>query len=192
MLSSWLEVDGLRQTLSAMSERAELDLTRLGTTAGADEIKDTAVTQPLVVATALLAAELLPVPPGAVLAGHSVGELAAASIAGVFTALDAVELTAVRGAAMSAACAQTPTGMAATMGGDVDTVLAALAELGLVGANVNGGGQIVAAGPLPALQELAANPPAGVRVIPLPVAGAFHTSLHGQRAGGPARSTSPG
>lgn len=177
MLSSWLEVEGLPQTLAAMSERAKLDLIRLGTTAGADEIKDTAVTQPLVVATALLAAQVLSIPESAAVAGHSVGELAAASIAGVLTALDAVELTAVRGAAMGAACALTPTGMSATMGGDVDTVLAALAELGLVGANVNGGGQIVAAGPLPALEQLAANPPTGVRVIPLPVAGAFHTSF---------------
>jgi [acyl-carrier-protein] S-malonyltransferase len=176
MLTSWLEVDSLAQTLAELSERAKLDLTRLGTTAGAEEIKDTAVTQPLVVATSLLAAQVLPIPDSAVVAGHSVGELAAAAIAGVLSAADAVELTAVRGAAMSAACALTPTGMSATMGGDVDTVLAALAEHGLVGANVNGGGQIVAAGPLPALELLAANPPAGVRVIPLPVAGAFHTS----------------
>ena len=176
MLSSWLDVDGIPQLLAAMSQRAGLDLTRLGTTAGADEIKDTAVTQPLVVATALLAAQTLTIPDSAIAAGHSVGELAAAAVAGVLPALDAVELAAVRGAAMGAACALTPTGMSALMGGDVDVVLTALAELDLVGANVNGGGQIVAAGPLPALQELTANPPAGVRVIPLPVAGAFHTA----------------
>ena len=94
-------------------------------------------------------------------------------------ALDAVDLAAVRGTAMSAACALTPTGMSAVMGGDTDAVLAALAELDLVGANVNGGGQIVAAGPLDALAQLAANPPSGIRVIPLPVAGAFHTSFMG-------------
>ncbi len=160
-----------------MSDRANLDLVRLGTTAGPDEIKDTAVTQPLVVAAALLAAGVLPIPPGAVIAGHSVGELAAAALAGVFSPLDAVDVAAVRGAAMGAACALTPTGMSAVMGGTVDDVLAALQELDLVGANVNGGGQIVAAGPLPALAELAANPPSGVRVVPLPVAGAFHTSF---------------
>ena len=177
MLSRWLEVDGIPQLLAAMSQRAGLDLTRLGTTADADEIKDTAVTQPLVVATALLAAQQLTIPDSAVAAGHSVGELAAAAVAEVLPALDAVELAAVRGAAMGAACALTPTGMSALMGGDVDAVLTALAELNLVGANVNGGGQIVAAGPLPALQELTANPPAGVRVIPLPVAGAFHTAF---------------
>jgi [acyl-carrier-protein] S-malonyltransferase len=160
-----------------MSDRAHLDLTRLGTTAGADEIKDTAITQPLVVASALMAAQTLQIPAGAVIAGHSVGELAAAAIAGVLPPLDAVDLAAVRGTAMSAACALTPTGMSALMGGDTEAVLAALEELDLVGANVNGGGQIVAAGPIPALEQLAANPPSGVRVIPLPVAGAFHTSF---------------
>jgi len=177
MLASWLELDGVAEAAAAMSDRAHLDLVRLGTTADADEIKDTAVTQPLVVAAALLAVQKLTVPPGAVIAGHSVGELAAASIAGVLPALDAVDLAAVRGSAMSAACALTPTGMSALVGGDTETVLAALEELDLVGANVNGGGQIVAAGPIPALQELAANPPSGVRVIPLAVAGAFHTSF---------------
>jgi [acyl-carrier-protein] S-malonyltransferase len=162
-----------------MSERANLDLVRMGTVAGAEEIKDTAVTQPLVVASALLAARVMTISPGSVVAGHSVGELTAASLAGVLPALDAVELAAVRGTAMSAACALTPTGMSALMGGETDVVLGALEELDLVGANVNGGGQIVAAGPIPALQQLAANPPSGVRVIPLPVAGAFHTSFMG-------------
>jgi [acyl-carrier-protein] S-malonyltransferase len=160
-----------------MSDRAHLDLVRLGTTAGADEIKDTAITQPLVVASALLAAQTLTIPSGAVIAGHSVGELAAAAIAGVLPSLDAVDLAAVRGTAMSAACALTATGMSAVMGGDTDAVLAALSELDLVGANVNGGGQIVAAGPLEALDQLKADPPTGTRIIPLPVAGAFHTSF---------------
>ncbi len=190
MLADWLVLDGVSGTAAAMSDRAHLDLIRLGTTASADEIKDTAVTQPLVVATALLAARHLStdivagdpgraLPAGSLVAGHSVGELAAAALAGVLTALDAVELAAVRGTAMSAACALTPTGMSAVMGGDTAAVLAALAELDLVGANVNGGGQIVAAGGLDALARLAAEPPAGARVIPLPVAGAFHTSFMG-------------
>lgn len=177
MLSSWLELDGIADLAAAMSERAKLDLVALGTTAGAEEIKDTAVTQPLVVAASLLAADRLTFPAGAPVAGHSVGELAAAAIAGVLRPLDAVELAAVRGRAMSAACALTPTGMAAVMGGDPEQVVAALAELDLVGANVNGGGQIVAAGGTAALDALVANPPAGTRVIPLPVAGAFHTSF---------------
>jgi len=176
MLAAWLELDGVRDQAAAMSDRAHLDLIALGTTAGAAEIKDTAVTQPLVVATALLAAGQLSLPPGAAVAGHSVGEIAAAALAGVLPSLDAVDLAAVRGQAMGAACALTPTGMSAIMGGDVATVLGTLAELDLVGANVNGGGQIVAAGSTEALAALAADPPAGTRVIALPVAGAFHTS----------------
>ncbi len=177
MLASWLELDGAPETLAQMSDRAHLDLTRLGTEASAEEIKDTAVTQPLVVASALLAARYLRIPTTAAVAGHSVGELAAAAVAGVFADLDAVQLAAIRGQAMSAACALTPTGMSAVMGGDTDAVLAALEELDLVGANVNGGGQIVAAGPLEALDQLKADPPPATRIIPLPVAGAFHTSF---------------
>ncbi len=177
MLSSWLELDGAADTLAQMSDRARLDLTRLGTQASAEEIKDTAVTQPLVVASALLAARYLRIPSTAAVAGHSVGELAAASLAGVLTDLDAVQLAAVRGRGMAAACALTPTGMSAVMGGATDDVLAILAELDLVGANVNGGGQIVAAGPQEALDQLKQDPPQGVRIIPLPVAGAFHTSF---------------
>lgn len=176
MLASWLELDGLRERAAAMSERTGLDLIALGTTADADEIKDTAVTQPLVVAASLLAAERLTIPASAAIAGHSVGELAAAALAGVLPVPDAVELAAVRGKAMGVACGLTPTGMSAVMGGDPTAVIARLAEMELVGANVNGGGQIVAAGSTEALAALAAAPPEGTRVIPLPVAGAFHTA----------------
>jgi [acyl-carrier-protein] S-malonyltransferase len=179
MLSSWLEVDGLAGVLDSFSAVAGLDLTRLGSTAGADEIKDTAVTQPLVVAAALLAAgrltaKLAP-PKGSPVAGHSVGELAAAALAGVLSPDAAVALAALRGREMAAACALEPTGMSAVLGGDEEEVLATLERLGLDPANRNGGGQIVAAGTLDALAELAANPPAKARVIALPVAGAFHT-----------------
>lgn len=175
MLVPWLEMPGSVDEMAGFSAAAGLDLARLGTTAGADEIRDTAVTQPLVVASALLAAARLRIPVGALAAGHSVGEFAAASIAGVFDAATAVRTSAARGAAMKAACAITPTGMSAVMGGAAEHVLTVLAELDLVGANVNGAGQIVAAGSIDALAKLAGNPPAGARVIPLPVAGAFHT-----------------
>ena len=179
MLTPWLDLPGLAERAAPMSDAAELDLVRLGTTAEADEIKDTAVTQPLVVATALLAAQALPdgaLPANAPTAGHSVGELAAAALAGVIDPVTAVGLAGRRGRAMAACCAVTPTSMAAVLGGDTDTVLAALAERNLVGANVNGGGQIVAAGPLEAIAALAEEPPGGAsRVIPLSVAGAFHT-----------------
>jgi [acyl-carrier-protein] S-malonyltransferase len=76
---------------------------------------------------------------------------------------------------MATAAASTPTGMSAVLGGDPDAVTARLAELGLTPANVNGGGQVVAAGDLDALKALAADPPAKAKVIPLQVAGAFHT-----------------
>jgi [acyl-carrier-protein] S-malonyltransferase len=179
MLAPWLDEPAAGETLDRWSAAIGLDLRRLGTTAGADEIKDTAVTQPLVVATALLAAARLTartaLPAAAPVAGHSVGELAAAAVAEVLSPDAAVALAAVRGREMAAACALEPTGMSAVLGGKPDEVLAKLAELGLDPANRNGAGQVVAAGPAEALAKLAADPPERARVIPLPVAGAFHT-----------------
>lgn len=179
MLTPWLEVPGAQDRLEVWSKAAGLDLVRLGTTATAEEITDTAVTQPLVVAAALLAFEEADrqglVPADTIAAGHSVGELAAAAIAGVLTADDAVALAAVRGSEMAKACSLEPTGMSAVLGGDEGIVLARLDELDLVPANRNAAGQIVAAGLLTALEELAANPPEKARVRALPVAGAFHT-----------------
>jgi len=175
MLTPWLADPDAEKQLAAWSETAGLDLVRLGTVAEAEEIKDTAVTQPLVVAAALLAAARLEVPAVVPVAGHSVGELAALAIAGVIPPDAAVALAAVRGREMAAACALEPTGMSAVLGGDPAAVLARLAELGLDPANRNGAGQVVAAGPVAALAELAESPPERARVMPLPVAGAFHT-----------------
>jgi [acyl-carrier-protein] S-malonyltransferase len=170
-LSPWLELPGLADQLGAWSELAGRDLIRLGTTGSAEEITDTSVAQPLLVAASVAA--LLGEPD--VAAGHSVGELAAGAIAGVLSASDAIRLTRVRGEAMAAACDDEPTGMTAVLGGDEAAVLAAIAEAGLTPANVNGAGQIVAGGTLEQLAEFAANPPAGARLRPLRVAGAFHT-----------------
>lgn len=179
MLLPWLELPGAQDRLRLWSKAADLDLVRLGTTATAEEITDTSVTQPLVVAAALLAYEAMEASdvlgPDVIAAGHSVGELAAAVVAGVLSADDAVALAALRGAEMAKACALEPTGMAAVLGGDEAQVLARLDELGLEAANRNAAGQIVAAGLIPALDELAANPPEKARVRRLPVAGAFHT-----------------
>ncbi|MGD9527792.1 ACP S-malonyltransferase [Pseudonocardia sp.] len=177
MLTPWLDAPGAAELLDGWSAAIGLDLRRLGTTADADEIKDTAVTQPLVVAAALLAAAQLgdAIPASAPVAGHSVGELAAAALAGVLSPHDAVVLASVRGREMAAACALEPTGMSAVLGGKPDEVLARLAELGLEPANRNGAGQVVAAGPLDALAELERTPPERARVKALPVAGAFHT-----------------
>jgi [acyl-carrier-protein] S-malonyltransferase len=172
-LSPWLELPGLAEQFGAWSELAGRDLIRLGTTGSAEEITDTSVAQPLLVAAALAVAGLLGEPD--VAAGHSVGELAAGAIAGVTSAEDAIRLTRVRGEAMAASCDAEPTGMTAVLGGDEATVLAALAECGLTPANINTTGQIVAGGTLEQLAEFAANPPAGARLRPLRVAGAFHT-----------------
>ena len=183
MLTDWLELPGADSFFRKAGEIAGADLLTLGTTGDAEAIKDTAVTQPLVVAMSLfIAQELGAVPhPGAplnrdvVIAGHSVGELSAAALAGVLSVEDAITLTAARGRAMAAACAQTPTGMSAVLGGDPDEVLAAIDKHGLTPANMNGAGQIVAAGSLEGLDGLKADPPAKARVMPLSVAGAFHT-----------------
>lgn len=175
MLAPWLELPRARETVAAMSELSGLDLERLGTTADADEIKDTAVTQPLVVSLALLAFEAIAPSGDVVVAGHSVGEIAAAAMAGVIAKDEAVKLAAVRGRAMADACALEQTSMAAVLGGDEDEVIEALSTLGLDPANRNGAGQIVAAGPIQAIEALRENPPAKARVMPLSVAGAFHT-----------------
>ena len=174
-LTPWLELPGAEARLRWWSALAGVDLLHLGTQADADEIKDTARTQPLLVAAALLAGEQLPLHDVAVLAGHSVGEIGASALAGVLPAEAAIGLAGVRGREMAAACALEPTGMSAVLGGDADDVVATIDKHGLHPANRNGAGQIVAAGALPALADFAAGPPAKARVISLPVAGAFHT-----------------
>jgi [acyl-carrier-protein] S-malonyltransferase len=180
MLTEWLQLPGAAERLAAWSDISGLDLARLGTTATAEEITDTAVTQPLVVASTLLAYEELTkrgLLGGAetIVAGHSVGEIAAYAIAGVISADDAVKLAATRGSEMAKACALEPTGMSAVLGGEEAEVLARLEALDLVPANRNAAGQIVAAGALSALEKLAEDPPAKARVRPLATAGAFHT-----------------
>jgi [acyl-carrier-protein] S-malonyltransferase len=175
-LAPWLDsLPAAGPRLAWWSALAGVDLRHLGTEAGADEIKDTARTQPLLVGAALLAAEQLPLYDVAVVAGHSVGELAAAVLAGVLTPETALTLAGVRGREMAAACALETTGMAAVLGGDPDEVLAAIEAYGLYPANRNGVGQVVAAGAVDALEKLAADRPAGARVVKLAVAGAFHT-----------------
>ncbi|MGO8768801.1 MAG: ACP S-malonyltransferase [Mycobacterium sp.] len=184
MLSQWLDLPGAADQLAVWSKASGLDLVRLGTTASTEEITDTAVTQPLVVATTLLAHQEMTTRGlldgtdrgrEIIVAGHSVGEIAAYAIAGVMGADDAVALAATRGAEMAKACAIEPTGMSAVLGGDEAEVLERLEALDLFPANRNGAGQIVAAGPLDALVKLAEDPPAKARVRALGVAGAFHT-----------------
>lgn len=179
-LSPWLELPGLRDRLDALSDAAEMDLVAHGTTSDAETIKDTAVAQPLIVAAGLLSLPALfdgadDLGPTGAAAGHSVGEITAAAAAGVLSAQEAMTFVRERGRAMAEASAVQPTGMSAVMGGDPSEVTAAIEGFGLTPANINGAGQIVAAGTMEQLAALTAEPPAKTRVIPLKVAGAFHT-----------------
>jgi [acyl-carrier-protein] S-malonyltransferase len=178
-LTPWLELPGAQDRLREWSDVIGLDLVHYGTNADADEIRDTAIAQPLLVAAGLLSGTALgaiaDIAPGAV-AGHSVGEITAAAFAGVLTEVEALSLVRKRGLAMAEAAAITETGMSALLGGDPAVSVAHLEKLGLTPANINGAGQIVAAGTLEQLAALAEDKPEGVRkVVALKVAGAFHT-----------------
>jgi len=175
MFNSWVNNPVFHELLSKWSMRIDLDLIRLGTTADADEIKDTAKAQPLIVAASLLGAHALGIKNFSFTSGHSVGELAAAAISGAISDEDALRLVRARGLEMAKAATLSPAGMSAVLGGDREIVLKRLNELQLVAANDNGGGQIVAAGDLADLASLSENPPEGARVRALAVAGAFHT-----------------
>lgn len=177
-LAPWLEVPGVADRAAALSEVAQIDLVAHGTTSDEETIKDTAVAQPLIVAAGLLTHGVLAgasASPADLLAGHSVGEITAAGAAGVLSDADAMGFVRERSRGMAAASATTPTGMSAVLGGDPEEVLATIERHGLAPANVNAAGQVVAAGTLEQLAALAADPPAKARVIPLKVAGAFHT-----------------
>src|SRR5262245_53905437 len=201
-LAPWLEVPGVADSMARWSDLAGCDLVKHGTEGTADEIRDTAVAQPLLVAAALAAASVLGIghafsgghdvgeassangaghavhgdgQPGGIAAGHSVGELSAGVIAGVLSPSDALRLVGVRGRAMADAAAATGTSMTAVLGGDETAVLRSIEAHGLTPANINGAGQIVAAGTTEQLAAFAADPPAGARLRPLQVAGAFHT-----------------
>jgi len=177
MFNSWIQDPPLKELILSWSDAIGLDLLHLGTVADAEEIKDTANAQPLIVAASLLGAHALEIKNFAVTSGHSVGELAAAALSGAISESDALTIVRTRGLEMAKAAATSPSGMSAVLGGDRTEVLAAIAALKLVAANDNGAGQIVAAGDLQALASLNENPPVGARVRALAVAGAFHTEF---------------
>jgi [acyl-carrier-protein] S-malonyltransferase len=179
-LNPWLELPGVPERLAALSDACATDLRTHGTTSDADTIRDTAVAQPLIVAASLIALRALlgdqsPAEVAGVAAGHSVGEITAAAVAGVLDDRGAVSLVTHRARSMARAAALTRTGMSAVIGGTPEDVIAAIMAVGLFPANINGSGQVVAAGALPALAALAESPPERTRVVPLQVAGAFHT-----------------
>ncbi len=177
-LTPWLDLPEVARRLRWASAVVGRDLVALGTTGTEDEIRDTAVCQPLLVAVGIaVGRELLgeeAVQPW--YGGHSIGELTAAALAGALSDEAALVLARERGAAMAAAAAERPTGMSAVLGGPAEQVEAAIAEAGLEVANRNGAGQLVAAGALDALATLPARLDGVARVMPLRVAGAFHTS----------------
>lgn len=179
-LEPWIADPQAKALLETLSDAADVDLVKHGTVSDADTIRDTSIAQPLIVAAGILTLDALSesdhLAKSSGIAGHSVGEFTAAAGAGVLDATDAVRLVGIRGRAMADAAALIPTGMSAVIGGDESEILAKLDQLGLFPANYNGGGQLVVAGELAALATLAEEPPAGTRVIPLQVAGAFHTS----------------
>ena len=178
-LIPWIAEPPFKEHLQEISDYIEIDLIKHGTTSDADTIRDTAVAQPLIVAAGLLALQGLAPEEGQLnlggTAGHSVGEITAAVVAAILSEEEALRFVKQRSRGMADAATLAKTGMSAVVGGDEDALLALLTELGLQAANFNGGGQIVVAGELDALAKLAANPVAGSRVIPLQVAGAFHT-----------------
>ncbi|MDA0290314.1 MAG: ACP S-malonyltransferase [Actinobacteria bacterium] len=178
-LTPWLESPSYRADLERWSEIIGSDLIAHGTTSHQETITDTAIAQPLIVASGIIVGrallEALPENTNVAFAGHSVGEFTAAALAGVLSDDDALSLVALRGRAMAEASAATPTGMSAVIGGDPEVLAKAVDAAGLFAANFNGGGQVVIAGELTRLAHFQENPPEGMRVIPLTVAGAFHT-----------------
>ena len=176
-LNDWLELPAFRTQLTEFSDSISIDLIKHGTLSDEETIRDTAVAQPLIVAASIASANLLNLAGVSGVAGHSVGEVSAASVSGMLSATDAMKLVNVRAQAMAKAAAASEQSMAAILGGEQDQVLAKLKEFGLSGANFNGSGQIVAAGSKAAIADLVASPPEMAKVIPLSVAGAFHTSF---------------
>ncbi len=177
-LAPWLEDVALAERLAELSDVCEIDLAHYGTEADAETIRDTAIAQPLLVAAALLTGRALlgdDVTRVGAFAGHSVGELAAMALAGTISDADALVLVRERGRAMAEASAIRPTSMTAVLAGVAEEILAAIEAAGLTPANNNGAGQIVAAGTVEQLAAFAENPPRRARLVPLSVAGAFHT-----------------
>jgi [acyl-carrier-protein] S-malonyltransferase len=177
----WLELPSFRKSIEAMQDASGVDLIKHGTISDAETIRDTAIAQPLIVAagvatmSALLEGKTLKELGIAGISGHSVGEITAAVGAGIFDAETGIGFVNTRGQAMAKAAALEPTSMAAIIGGEQSEIEVKLAALDLEPANYNGAGQIVAAGQAQKISDLQADPPAGARVIPLQVAGAFHT-----------------
>lgn len=175
-MNSWLELPEYRESIESMAATIDIDLIKHGSISDEETIRDTAIAQPLIVSASIATAKLLDLSKVHGVAGHSVGEVSAAQIAGILNQEQAIQLVNLRAKSMAKAAAESEkTSMAAVLGGAAETVLSRLVELNLTPANYNGAGQIVAAGAADSIQKLVAEGPQGSKVIPLSVAGAFHT-----------------
>lgn len=178
MFTPWLEqVPGFETKLKELSLASGKDLIQLGTVADEETLRDTANAQPLIVAFSIAAFRTALKDDFDAVAGHSVGEFAAAAIAGVLSDTEAMQLVTIRAEAMAHEARRAETSMAAVIGGDSDEVERAILRAGLKIANYNGAGQVVAAGTKDQIAKLISTVIPKARVIELKVAGAFHTEF---------------
>jgi len=158
---------------------SELPIRRWCLNGPASELTRTEVSQPALFALSLALTEVARehgLEPGLV-AGHSLGEYAAAVAAGALSLEDGMRLVVLRGRLMARVQARRPGAMAAVLGLDADTVAALCEATGhVVVANHNAVSQVVVSGARERVQALCARvDSAGGRAVPLPVGGAFHS-----------------
>ena len=182
MLSAMPHIEGLDRLVDAAEALTDVELRVMSLMAPAEDLADTRVAQPMLFlsdwawGTALLAAGIRPI----AVAGHSLGELAALAISGVFSVEAGLELVAERSRLMATAAAAASGGMAAVLGMDGDTIAASLEGMsGVWMANDNAPGQVVISGTHEGLEAATRGlTEAGARkIVPLNVAGPFHSPL---------------
>lgn len=176
-LEPWVINDAFKSIVESHSETIGMDLIHMGTKASQEEIAQTSVTQPLIVSASIASVRTVfnekQLANFDAMAGHSVGEFAVAALAGIITDEQAMKLVSLRANAMQKAADENMTGMAAAIGSDLGELKSKLGHLDI--ANYNGANQYVIAGAQSDLEKIKEDPPAGFRIIPLAVTGAFHT-----------------
>lgn len=182
MLADVPEHDAMERLLDAAEALSDLSLREIATGGTDEDLADTRVAQPLLYLTdwawgqAFLDSGLEP----DFVAGHSLGELAALATAGVFSVEAGLELVVERSRLMSQVAAASPGAMSAVIGLDRMSIGAAIAAIeGVWVANDNAPGQVIISGTRDGVEQASeALVTAGARrVIPLKVAGAFHSPL---------------
>lgn len=174
--------DALKERFELAHEILGFDIADTMFNGSAEDLKQTAVTQPAIFIHSVILAEALgdAFQPG-VVAGHSLGEFSALAAAGALSFADGLELVSERAQAMQAACDETPSTMAAVLGLEDNVVeeVCASTEGVVVAANYNCPGQLVISGEFTAIETACARlTKAGARrALVLPVGGAFHSPL---------------